>query len=312
VPECEPGGLRDLGLNLLNEVADFPDCASGCANRYDALPFDIELPEDQVGTEILVSGARYDGVSGTIDGGRHAPGDFPDWDFLRIRAAPRTLIEVTVEPLYDPSCLDPLVSLFEPDVASAEPFFGLVRQNDARAAGERAARLLVVAPLPETEPWFVVVDDARNASGGSVGADSFRYLARFKRLGMAEFKEIPLPAPGEITSVDGELTEAGDVAVYTFHDPTLRSHTVRFITANRKMCGEIWQLNTKNGRASWTSSGASAVAPEGCALELEFRTNALVAGDDGEYGLAVTEALGRGSNSGAGPFAYTVELVSQP
>ncbi|MBN1609423.1 MAG: hypothetical protein JW940_22525 [Polyangiaceae bacterium] len=312
VPRCEPGEPRHVEGNFWQELDDLPDCKTGCTNRYDRSPFEIEIPADAAGTEILVHGEPYDGIIGAIDGELHSPGSVPDLDFVRVVVAPRTVVEVTVEPMQAPACIDPFVAQFDPALAGAPTHWGYMVENNDRAAGDISARILAVSPVAEDEPWFIVVDDARNAlADGSVGGDAFAYVARFRRLGTVKFQKLTPQPPGETTTVTGELREAGGLQFYRFADPDERSHRVRFTTDNPAFCGAVWQLNLADGRVSWITTGGSALSETGeCESAVQFDTNPLVAGDGGDYGLVVTDARGRGSNSDHGAFSYRLSLTT--
>ncbi|MBN1609422.1 MAG: hypothetical protein JW940_22520 [Polyangiaceae bacterium] len=306
------GASSDTSPTAFAESAfgELPDCTSGCGNSYERSPFDVKLDGLDDDTTLTVNGVRYSAVAGIIDGEDHSQGFGYDLDFIRVDVAARRLVEITVTAPKG-SDLDPYVSTYDPVLAERSPLYGWMTQNDLGPA-KGTARTVIAAPTGKDDPWYVVVDDAHNAlgDGAAVGGEDYRYEVSFRVLGEVSFKELRLESdPPHATLKNQELRHAGDIHYFTFVDPEHRSFRVDFETSNDDFCGHVWQIDLLEG-AGWIPRGATDDSPEdGCEPTLGFETRAefYEEGTDA-YALAVTDYLGRGSDTEDSAFDYTLRV----
>lgn len=326
---CTPGGGCDPGLSCVADectldesdataeatleeqaIGDLPDCYEGCVHSASEVPVRIALdaPDGEFG--FAHAGRSYQRLRGSIDTRPREGGFGYDLDFIQVLAPPRALLEVRVTPVGADA--DPYLSTFDPVLLQEPPLYGWMQQNDDRASDDLSARLQFVTPLLNEEPWFLVVDDARNVAEGEASlAEESRYELRIRAVGAADFATLEL---NDGTGGSGwqELARAGDAHYFRFHDPDHKNYRVVLETDNDDFCGHVWQVDLLEG-AAWIPNGSTDDDPaDGCTPELTFYTFPTAFDGNDDYGLVVTDWSGRGSNSGFGNFRYRLSLEAVP
>jgi hypothetical protein len=247
VEEDAPGN-EFLGREPEGEENEWADCISGCAHDTPLALFDMRE-------------YAFDGLRGIIDGRDHirlitgAEVIGPDVDLIAIRAAGRSMWEITVEPTGPGSRIYPVITSH--DGFSAMSFNGDI------ADGSRTARTVAVAPYSGELPFYLSIEHLDNYEsmepgnwGPFVGGDEYAYIIRLTELAFEPTELGSLSEESPVATVEGAVLEqAGDIHFYRFTAPGNSEPTVAFeSTGSDAFVGYLAGMKTIGGDLVWNAT----------------------------------------------------------